>query len=166
MQAKRKLKNENFEAIDPEHEVPADMKSFKAVYEQAAPGMSKELREAIENSNGSYGELYTKIRPRIQRDIDLARREQRFDDANSLRALKKNIEEDQTKYVSGNRSNTGKFKVAESETAQKADKAMKYYKEDYTPFKQGPTDEILDLADKNRFKPDEFRSDSRNVMVS
>jgi len=164
MQARRKIKNEKFEAIDPDREVPADMKSFGSVYNQAKPAMSKELRESIEESKGSFGELYTEIRPRIQREIDLARHEQRFDDANSLRALKKNIEEAQPKYISENRSNTGKFKRSEAETAQKADEAMKYYKEEYTPYKQGPSNEILDLADKNRFKPDDFAAKSRNVV--
>lgn len=164
MVSRRKTKNQKFKDIDPEDSVPADMKSFSQVYEDNKSYVSKELQSEIDSSNGSYGDLYKRIRPKLQAEISQARAQQNFDKADALREIKKNIEETQGEYLGSKRSNTGKFKTSDQETADRADEAMRYYKEEYTPYKQGPTDQISKLADQKKFKPDEFRKESRSVV--
>lgn len=131
--------------------------SFNRVYEKNQDYIPQHIKDMIEE-DPSYGGLKTKVVPELSREIDaLYNSGTRADReaAMGLRQIKDNINQTQLNALkkSGNR-----------DVAARATEADRHFIEEVAPNRQGLSQDLTDIKEKNRLAPEEQVVQSRKKL--
>ncbi len=148
----KELRDKAYDALG-ESTAKADMDSFNKAYSEVESimgvkstenpnGISQALKNAVENSDGTYGYLHKEILPKVNAELSKAYNSNDQVTIDALQALKKNIRQEQiTKMkMSGDRSVI--------DLANAADSANRNYSKQ---FNDGLGREVKDLMKKEKF---------------